>query len=91
MNKQILIDMVSKQSGLTKAKAEYAVTSTLKAIEAALANGDSVAILGFGTFSVKDRAERTGRNPMNGEPLTISAAKIPTFKAGTKLKQAVNS
>lgn len=91
MNKQQLIDTVAKNSGLTKAKAGHALTSALKAIQDALASGDSVVIAGFGTFSVKNRPERAGRNPINGEPLTISASKHPTFKAGLQLKNAVNT
>ena len=63
----------------------------LKAIETALKAGDSVALIGFGTFEVKERAERAGRNPQTGEAITIAASKTPTFKAGKNLKDAVNA
>ena len=63
----------------------------LKAIETALKAGDSVALIGFGAFEVKERAERTGRNPQTGETITIAASKTPTFKAGKNLKDAVNA
>jgi len=63
----------------------------IKTVENTLKAGDSITLVGFGSFEVKDRAERTGRNPQSGEPITIAAAKIPSFKAGKNLKDAVNS
>ena len=90
MNKSELIDAIADASGLTKADAGRALDGFLGAVTGALSNGDSVALVGFGTFSVKDRAERKGRNPQTGAEITIKAAKIPAFKAGKSLKDAVN-
>ncbi|MBE0435936.1 MAG: HU family DNA-binding protein [Methylomicrobium sp.] len=90
MNKSELIDAIADSSGLTKADAGRALDGFLSAVTTALSKGDSLALVGFGTFSVKERAERKGRNPQTGEEITISAAKIPTFKAGKTLKDAVN-
>lgn len=90
MNKSELIDAMADSSGLTKADAGRALDGFLSAVTEALSKGDSLALVGFGTFSVKERAERKGRNPQTGEEITISAAKIPTFKAGKSLKDAVN-
>ncbi|WP_404356612.1 HU family DNA-binding protein [Methylotuvimicrobium sp. KM1] len=90
MNKSELIDSIADSSGLTKADAGRALDGFLTAVTTALSKGDSLALVGFGTFSVKERAERKGRNPQTGEEITISAAKIPTFKAGKSLKDAVN-
>lgn len=90
MNKSELIDAIAEESGLTKADASRALDGFLKAVTDALSKGESLALVGFGTFSVKERAERKGRNPQTGEEITISAAKIPTFKAGKSLKDAVN-
>jgi len=90
MNKAELIDAISDSAGLTKADAGRALDGTITAVTDALAKGDSVSLIGFGTFAVKDRAERQGRNPQTGETITIKAAKIPSFKAGKALKDAVN-
>jgi DNA-binding protein HU-beta len=90
MNKSELIDAVSTQSGLAKADATRAVDAIFDTISSALKGGDSVALVGFGTFAVKARAARTGRNPRTGEPLNIAASKMPVFKAGKALKDAVN-
>ncbi|CUB02213.1 HU family DNA-binding protein [Marinomonas fungiae] len=90
MNKSELIDAIATSADLSKAAASNALDATLKAIEEALANGDQVTLVGFGTFSVKERAARTGRNPQTGEEIQISAAKVPSFKAGKGLKDAVN-
>jgi len=90
MNKAELIDAISDSAGLTKADAGRALDGTITAVTDALAGGDSVSLIGFGTFAVKDRAERQGRNPQTGETITIKAAKIPSFKAGKALKDAVN-
>lgn len=90
MNKSELIDAIADKSELTKADAGRALDGFLGAVSEALTNGDSVALVGFGTFSVKERAERKGRNPQTGAEITIKAAKIPSFKAGKTLKDAVN-
>lgn len=90
MNKSELVDAVSSQSGLAKADAARAVEAVLDAVSTALKAGDSVALVGFGTFAVKARAARTGLNPRTREPLQIPASKMPVFKAGKALKDAVN-
>lgn len=90
MNKSELIDAIAESSGLTKTDAGKALDGFLGAVSGALNKGDSVALVGFGTFSVKERAERKGRNPRTSEEIIIKAAKIPTFKAGKSLKDAVN-
>ena len=91
MNKSDLIAAIAQYSNLTKADAGRALDSLIKTIETTLKAGDSVALVGFGTFEVKERAERTGRNPQTGAAITIAAAKIPAFKAGKNLKDAVNA
>jgi len=88
MNKGELINAVAA-NGLTKKDAETAVNAVFGAIENALAKGDSVQLIGFGTFGVKERAAREGRNPRTGETVKIAAAKVPTFKAGKGLKDKV--
>jgi DNA-binding protein HU-beta len=90
MNKAELIDAVSTQTGLAKADATRAVDGVFDAITGALKSGDTVAVVGFGTFNVKDRAARTGRNPQTGAPIQIAASRVPGFKAGKGLKDAVN-
>jgi DNA-binding protein HU-beta len=90
VNKAELVDAVAEGADLSKAAAGRAVDSLLDAIGDALKNGDQVSIVGFGTFTVRDRAARTGRNPQTGQPIDIPAAKIPAFKAGKALKDAVN-
>jgi|TARA_R110000744_G_scaffold2217_1_gene8862 DNA-binding protein HU-beta len=90
VNKSELIDAIAASADLSKASANNALDATLKAIEAALAKGDQVTLVGFGTFAVKERAARTGRNPQTGEEIQIKAAKVPGFKAGKGLKDAVN-
>ena len=90
MNKAELIDAVAGKADLSKADATDAVDAVLSCITSALKAGDQVALVGFGTFSVKHREERTGRNPRTGEPLVIPATNQPTFKAGKALKDAVN-
>ena len=90
MNKAELIEAVSGQTGLQKADATRAVDAVFDSITAALKSGDTVALLGFGTFVVKARAARTGRNPRTNEPIEIAASKAPAFKAGKALKDAVN-
>ena len=90
MNRVELVAKIAENSGLTKADAEKALDSTLKAIEGALKDGDDIRLIGFGNFEVKTRGERTGRNPKTGEKITIAATKAVVFKAGKALKEAVN-
>ncbi len=90
MNKGELIEAIAESSGLSKADAGRALDGFIGAVSGALKSGDSVAIAGFGSFEVRARAERTGRNPKTGESLTIAASKAPAFKAGKALKDAVN-
>lgn len=90
MNKSELIDAIAAEADISKADASRALDATLDTVTKALKKGDSVSLVGFGTFSVKDRAARTGRNPQTGQPIQIAAARIPGFKAGKALKDAVN-
>ena len=90
MSKTELVNAVAEKTGTSKKDAEKAVSSTLDAITEALVNGDKVQIIGFGTFEVKERAERVGRNPQTKEEITIPASKLPSFKAGKALKEAVS-
>ena len=91
MNKNDLISSVAESSGLTKADAGRAVDGVFDSIASALASGDDVRIVGFGSFSVANTAATTGRNPRTGEEIQIPASKQPKFKAGAPLKSAVNS
>lgn len=90
MTKTELVALVSEKAGLTKKDADKAVSAVVRAITETLEKGDKVSLVGFGTFEVKERAERSGRNPATGEAMTIKASKAPVFKAGTALKTAVN-
>ncbi|MDK1024933.1 MAG: HU family DNA-binding protein [Gammaproteobacteria bacterium] len=90
MNKQELIDNIATSADITKADAGRALDSVLDSITGALKGGDSVVLVGFGTFSVRDRKARIGRNPQTGAAIQIAAAKVPSFKAGKALKDAVN-
>jgi DNA-binding protein HU-beta len=90
MNKSELIEAVAKSSDLSKAAAGRAVDAAVAAITGALKKGDSVTLIGFGTFKVTKRAARTGRNPRTGAELKIAARKAPGFSAGKALKDAVN-
>ena len=90
MNKSDLVDAVAENADLTKARAGQAVEAALDAITGALKNGGSVALVGFGTFSVRERGARTGRNPRTGESIEIAASRAPAFKAGKALKDAVS-
>ena len=90
MNKTELIAAMAEKSGLTKKDSEKALTAFLESVEAALKDGDKVQLVGFGTFEVKNRAERTGINPQTKKPVTIAASKAPSFKAGKALKDALN-
>lgn len=89
MNKTELVSSVAEKSDLTKKDAEKVVNAVFASIEEALASGDKVQLVGFGTFEVRERAARTGRNPKTGDPIEIAAAKVPAFKAGKALKDAV--
>ena len=90
MNKGELIEAVADSAGISRADATKAVDAVLDSITKTLSNGGSVSLVGFGTFSVKARAARTGRNPRTGEPIQIAASNVPGFKAGKALKDAVN-
>lgn len=90
MNKSELIDAIAAKADISKADAGRALDATLEAVTGALKGGDSVSLVGFGTFSVKERAAREGRNPQTGQTIQIAAAKVPGFKAGKALKDAVN-
>ena len=90
LNKSQLVDRIATDADISKAAAGRALDSFIDAVTGALKDGDSVALVGFGTFSVRERAARTGRNPQTGESIEIAAANIPSFKAGKALKDAVN-
>ncbi len=90
MNKADLIDAVAKSVDLPKTSAARAVDAILGAVTKALEKGDSVTLVGFGSFHLRKRKARDGRNPQTGESIRIKAAKIPSFKAGKALKEAVN-
>jgi DNA-binding protein HU-beta len=90
MNKSELIQAVADTADISKGTASKAVDAMIESIKDALAEGDSVTLIGFGTFAVRERAARVGRNPRTGERLDISAANVPVFKAGKALKDAVN-
>ena len=89
MNKGELIASVTEKTGLTKKVASDAVEAALESITDALAQGEKVTLVGFGTFEVRERAARKGVNPATGEPIDIPATKVPAFKAGKLLKSAV--
>ena len=90
MNKSELIDRIAESADLSKADAGRALDAAIEAITTALKNGEQVALVGFGTFVVKERAARTGRNPQTGEEINIAASKAPAFKPGKALKDALN-
>ena len=90
MNKQDLISTVAETANLGKSEASAAVDAVVAAITQAMKKGENVTLVGFGTFEVRSRAERQGRNPKTGEAITIAASKNPAFKAGKALKDAVN-
>lgn len=90
MNKSELVDHIADSADISKTAASRALDSALEAISASLGNGESVALVGFGTFSVRERAARMGRNPKTGEEIQISAAKVPAFKPGKALKESLN-
>jgi DNA-binding protein HU-beta len=90
VNKADLIDMIAESADISKAAATRALDTVFNGITEALKKGDQVTLVGFGTFQVRDRAARTGRNPKTGETIQIAASKNPAFKAGKALKDAVN-
>lgn len=90
MNRKELIDALAAKTGSTKADADRNIAALIDIITATLKKGDSLALVGFGTFEVRKRAARTGRNPATGAEIKIKASKVPAFKAGATLKTAVN-
>ena len=90
MNKSDLVDAIAKSAELSKASAARALDATVDTIKKALKKGDTVSLVGFGTFKVGKRAARNGRNPRTGATIKIKAAKVPKFSAGKGLKEAVN-
>lgn len=90
MNKSELVADIAQRAGLSRADAARALEATIGAVGDSLSSGVAVSIVGFGTFSVKHRGERTGRNPRTGEQIRIKASKLPSFKAGKALKDAVS-
>ena len=90
MNKSELIESIAQSADMTKTDATRALEATVDSIKKALKKGDTVALVGFGTFSVGKRAARTGRNPRTGEEIKIKAAKVPKFTPGKHLKDALN-
>ncbi len=90
MNKTELVAAIANDSGLTKVQAQKALDAAIDAISGAMAKGDSVTLIGFGTFKVSKRAERMGRNPQTGKEIKIAASKLPRFVPGKGLKDAVN-
>jgi len=89
LNKEELVNKVSEKTLVGKKESEKAVTAVMESISEALAKGDKVQLVGFGTFEVRSRKEREGRNPKTGEKITIKATKVPAFKAGKALKEMV--
>lgn len=90
MNKSQLIDKIAVDADISKAAAGRVLDAFIGAVTDSLKAGDDVALVGFGTFAVKARAERTGRNPQTGKEITIAASNVPSFRAGKALKDAVN-
>ncbi len=90
MNKGELVAKIAEGADISKASAGRALDSLISSVTAELASGGEVALVGFGTYKVNDRAARTGRNPQTGAEIQIAAAKVPAFKAGKALKDAVN-
>lgn len=90
MNKSQLIDKIAAEADISKAAAGRVLEAFTESVSDALQSGDEVALVGFGTFSVRERAERAGRNPQTGKEITIPAGKVPGFRAGKALKDAVN-
>ncbi|AYA40963.1 DNA-binding protein HU-beta, NS1 (HU-1), plays a role in DNA replication and in rpo translation [Xenorhabdus nematophila ATCC 19061] len=91
VNKSQLIDKIAADVNISKAAAGRVVDAFISSVSEALKDGDDVALVGFGTFSVRERAARTGRNPQTGKEIKIAAAKVPAFRSGKGLKDAVNA
>jgi DNA-binding protein HU-beta len=89
LNKQELVASVAEKAEMTKKDAEKAVNALVDSIKEALNKGDKVSLVGFGTFEVRDRAARSGRNPQSGEAIKIPAGKVPAFRPGKELKESV--
>lgn len=89
MNKSELSNVIAEKAGLTKKDAANALDATIEAITASLVAGESVQLIGFGTFEVRDRAARSGKNPLTGEVIEIAATRVPAFKAGKALKSKI--
>ena len=90
MTRTELVANVAEKAGITKKSADVVLNSLFETIKQALVEGDKVQIIGFGTFEIRNRAARKGRNPQSGEEIDIPASKLPSFKAGKALKEAVN-
>lgn len=90
MNKTELVEAIATKTGMTKTDVDKVVSSFVDVVTDALVNGDKVSLKGFGNFEVKERGERSGRNPRTGETMIIAASKAPSFKASSALKSAVN-
>ncbi|KJG13710.1 transcriptional regulator HU subunit alpha [Photobacterium iliopiscarium] len=90
MNKTQLVDKIAESADISKASAGRALDAFIETVTETLTSGDQVALVGFGTFSVRERAARTGRNPQTGAEIQIAAAKVPGFKPGKALKDSVN-
>ncbi len=90
MNKSELIEHIAKHADISKAAASRALEATVGAVKTTLKKGGTVSLVGFGTFAVTKRAKRTGRNPRTGEAITIKSAKVPKFRPGKALKEALN-
>ena len=90
MNKGQLVESIAKKSNLSVKDSTAALNAFIESVKETLAKGDSISLVGFGTFLVRDRAERIGRNPRTKEEVVIPAVKVPAFKAGKPLKEAVN-
>lgn len=90
MNKSQLVDQIAENADISKAAAGRALDALIETVTETLKSGDQVTLVGFGSFVVRERAARTGRNPKTGEAIEISAAKVPAFKAGKALKDACN-
>ena len=90
MNKEELIAEISKKTKVSKKDASLILSATLDTIQSSVKKGNKVTLVGFGTFEVRDRKEREGRNPSNGKPMIIPASRVPAFKAGKSLKDAVS-
>lgn len=89
MNKQDLVASVAEKAGLTKKDAEKAVNAFVETVKGSLAGGDKVSLVGFGTFEVRERKARSGRNPQTGTEIVIPAGKVPAFKPGKELRESV--